>query len=557
MGLLTRIRGAVQEWRGNPLDNPSMSLMNPAIWSWLAGGEPTASGELISEQTALQIVTVYACVRVLAESVAGLPLKLYERLSAGRQEAVDQDLFDLLTIAPNAEMTAFSFFETLVGSLALCGNAYAEIQRSGSDVLGLWPLHPLKTEPFRMGKVLQYRTSDGMQDGQTRVIAAEDILAIPLFSFDGLKGLSPIQLARQDLGLSRAATKFGARFFANGGRPGGVLSTSSNLNPKQQDDMKTSWQQSNGGENQGKTALLWGDWKYQQIGINLEDSQFLAARQFSRCDIAALFRCPSHMVGDNTRLSNSNHEQQSLSFVTDTLRPYLCRIEQEVHRKLMPAKGRNAGKFFVSFDVRERLRGDFASQMAGFAVGKQWGFYSTNMILEDLGENPIGAPGDVFWRPVNMVDASAPAPAVAVPAVSAEPKTEASAEPVPVPATAADRNALGVYSRALLSVFRDSLGRLCAREKRDAVTIDCIFRPVLSSLVAVAAGGADLESGVSDRLIRDLCKSLEKRSAEWSAAGVEELAAVEFTRLVRSLVANVGRELGAQKALKELEGVSE
>jgi HK97 family phage portal protein len=537
MGLLQRIQRSFGELRGNPLDNPSMSLTSPGIWAWLTGGEPTAAGELVNETNALQIVTVYACVRVLAESVASLPLKLYERLDNGRQEATDQDLYELLTISPNPEMTAFSFFETLVGSLALCGNAYAQIQRSGSTVQGLWPLHPLKTQPVRTpaGK-LMFQTSDGMANGASRLIDPDDMLAIPLFSFDGVKGLSPIQMARQDLGLAKAATKFGARFFSNGGRPSGVLSTASVLNPKQHDDMKSSWQSSNGGENQGKTALLWGDWKYQQIGINLEDSQFLATRQFARCDIAALFRVPSHMVGDNTRLSNSNHEQQSLSFVTDTLRPYLNRIEQEVHRKLMPSTGRNAGKYFVSFDVRERLRGDFATTMAGFAVGKQWGFYNTNQILEDLGENPIGARGDDYWMPVNFQVVGAPAATIPTPA---------------------DRNALGDYAAALGGLFRDGLGRLLAREKRDCGAMESIFRPLLDSLLAVAKGSAELDPVVCERLVRDALKAFEKRSGDWTPEKADEIAGPEFIRLVRGMVANVGREIGAQTALKQLEGKSD
>ena len=408
MSLVSAIKSAIGiEQRNNPMENPAVSLSSPALWGWLNNGEPTASGELVNDVTALQQSTVYSCVRVLSESVASLPLKLYERLARGRLEAVDEPLYRLLAVEPNSEMSAFTFWETFTGSLALTGNAYAQIQRNpAGDVVALWPLHPRQTEPIRLPDgSLAYRTADGMQQGQTRIIPAKDVLACPLFCFDGLRGLSPINQAKQAIGLARAAEKYGSRFFGNGSRPGGVLSTTASLDDKQQSLIRDSWTSAQGGENQGKTAFLYGDWSYQQIGLSPEESQFLATRQFQRAEIAALFRVPPHMVGDTTRLSNSNHEQQSLSFVTDTLRPYLSRIESEISRKLLPTD--DSGKtYFVQFDVTERLRGDFATTMQGYAVGRQWGWFSANDVRRELGENPGGPELDTYLVPVNMADAA-------------------------------------------------------------------------------------------------------------------------------------------------------
>jgi phage portal protein BeeE len=165
MGILDIFRS--RESRANPLNNPAVSLSSPAIWSWITGGEPTAAGEEVNHFTAMQAVSVYACVRVIAESVASLPLKLYEKNNKGRLEAVDVPLYDLLAVAPNVEMSAFTFWETLTGCLTLTGNAYAQIDRDkGKRITSLLPLHPLKTEPYRKKDgTLAYRTTDGEATG--------------------------------------------------------------------------------------------------------------------------------------------------------------------------------------------------------------------------------------------------------------------------------------------------------------------------------------------------------------------------------------------------------
>jgi HK97 family phage portal protein len=542
MGIRSYLKNLRGEKRGgNPLDNPSVSLASPAIWAWINQGNPSASGELVNEVSALQVTTVYACVRTIAESIASLPLKLYERLPKGRQEAADAPLYDLLAYEPNPEMTAFSFVETLSGCLALTGNCFAQIVRNGAgQPSALYPLHPLKTTPVRLPDgSLAYKTSDGETLGSARVLSSDDVLHVPLFCFDGLKGLSPIQQARETIGLSRAAEKFGARFFGNGSRPSGVLSSESDMDEQQQESVRESWAAANAGVNQNRTAVLPGKWTYQQIGLSPEDSQFLATRQFQRTDIAALFRVPSHMVGDTSRLSNSNHEQQSLQFVTDTLRPYLCRFEQEIIRKLLPDTGRNSGRYFVQFDVRERLRGDFATTMQGFATGKQWGWYTTNMILEDLGENPVGPEGDVLWAPVNMTNAKN--------------LVNPSAPPTP---DQSERAILSQYAPAFISLFRDAVGRATARTQRSIDSLSAIFTPLLVSISAVFIDAAraqfsltDTWNPATDKLIREHLKSIEKRAAGWTADKADEITGLELQKAVRALHINIYRDAGAAVAL--------
>ena len=178
----------------SPLDNPAIPISSPAMWDYMTGGDPTASGERINEANAMQISTVYSCVTLLSTMASSLPLKLIERTDAGHIEAIDNSLHYLLAVEPNPEMTSVTFVEQLVGSLAYTGNAYAQLERSSlGQVVALWPLNPLKTEPIRLpNKVLAFKTSDGEEAGKFRIIPAEDCIHVPPFSLSGRKGLSPI-----------------------------------------------------------------------------------------------------------------------------------------------------------------------------------------------------------------------------------------------------------------------------------------------------------------------------------------------------------------------------
>lgn len=426
-----RLASFIDKRSGSP-DNPATPLS--AIAKWLNAGQSSVAGEMVNENIALTITTVRTCVTVLAESVASLPCVLYETTPKGRIVAEDHPLHDILYRQPNDEMSGFTFWESIVGGNALTGNSYAEVAWTKANQVGeLYPLNPLLTEPYRMptGKI-GYRTKQGTQDSATwRHIDAENCLHFRLFSLDGLKGLSPITLMRQSLGLSLAAEKFGAKFFGNGSKPGGVLSsTKEDLDETQVADARAAWEAAQGGSNQGRTAVLSGEWKYMQIGLSPEDSQFLATRTFQRADIAAAFRVPSHMAGDTSKISNSSYEQMTLSFVSDTLRPILTRLEAEINRKLLPDVGRKANKYFAKFDLSERLRSDHATTMAGIAIGRQWGLLQTDEGRVALGLNPIGDTSRLC--PVNMMNAELIPKQTVVPngAPGAAP-----AEPAPAPAT--------------------------------------------------------------------------------------------------------------------------
>ena len=240
-----------------------------------------------------------------------------------------------------------------------------------------------------------------MPDGTYRLIAAKDVLHFPLFSMDGVKGVGPISSARESFATARAMEKYGARFFANNAQPPSLLiRNGSSPDPKVQTEIRESWRAAHAGENQHSQGFLFGDWKVETIGLNPEDTQFIAATNYTRADIAAMFRVAPQMVGSLERLSNNNYTQQQLSFVTDTLRPIIIRIEQEIQRKLLSGKG--AKDLFVTFDVTERTRGDFEAQIRTLALGRQWGIMTGNECRAELGMNPVGPEGDILIVPVNI-----------------------------------------------------------------------------------------------------------------------------------------------------------
>lgn len=374
--------------RDKPVDKAA-----DAGYSFLFGR--TTSGKPVNERTAMQTTAVYACVRILAEAVASLPLHVYEYQDDGGKKLVhDHPLYYLLHDEPNPEMTSFVFRETLMSHLLIWGNAYAQIIRDGAGrVLGLYPLLPDKMEVQRDDKGNIYyvysRNSDEnptFKEYGNIKLKAEDVLHIPGLGFDGLIGYSPIAMAKNAVGMTLACEEYGASFFANGANPGGVLEHPGVL--KDPSKVRESWNSVYRGVNNAhKIAVLEEGMKYQQIGIPPEEAQFLETRKFQINEIARLYRIPPHMVGDLDKSSFSNIEQQSLEFVKYTLDPWVIRWEQSLQRSLLLSGEK--GKYFIKLNVDGLLRGDYQSRMNGYAVGRQNGWFSANDIREMENMNPI------------------------------------------------------------------------------------------------------------------------------------------------------------------------
>lgn len=375
-------------------------LSNPNQWfiDWAMGGPPSLSGVDVNETTALNNTAVMACVRILAETIASLPVITYKRLkTGGKDRAPEHHLYRVLHDEPNEEMSAFTFFETLVYHQAIWGNAYAEIEWDASGrVKALWPLLPDQTWMRRdaAGQIWYHTTIP--RTGETVALPAYRVLHVPGLGFDGMQGYSPIRLHRETIGLAVATEKYGASFFGNGARPGGVLEHPGKLSDPAQKNLRTSWNEMHQGlEKQHRIAILEEGMTYKSIGLPPEDSQFLETRKFQVTEIARMYRVPPHMLADLERATFSNIEHQSIDFVVHTIRPWLVRWEQAIRRKLLT--DREKGTFFVEFLVDGLLRGDVKSRSEALQIQRQNGVINADewREIENMNPQPDGT-GKVY-----------------------------------------------------------------------------------------------------------------------------------------------------------------
>lgn len=398
MGLFSKLFKA----RDKPKDR-----ITGSNYSFFFGG--TTSGKPVNEYTAMQMTAVYSCVRILAEAVAGLPLHLYKyNASGGKEKALSHPLYFVLHDEPNPEMSSFVFRETLMTHLLLWGNAYAQIIRNGKgEVIALYPLMPNRMSVDRDSSGALYYTYTRYSEeaptmnGMTVTLRPSDVLHIPGLGFDGLVGYSPIAMAKNAIGMAIACEEYGAKFFANGAAPGGVLEHPGTIKDPQK--VRDSWNAAyQGSSNSHRVAVLEEGMKYQPIGISPEQAQFLETRKFQINEIARIFRVPPHMVGDLEKSSFSNIEQQSLEFVKYTLDPWVIRWEQAISRALLRPDEKKL--YFAKFNVDGLLRGDYVSRMNGYATARQNGWMSANDIreLENLDRIPPELGGDLYLINGNM-----------------------------------------------------------------------------------------------------------------------------------------------------------
>ena len=388
-------------------DKPQNKTVGSSF-SFMMGG--STSGKSVTERSSMQMTAGYACVRILSEAIAGLPLHLYRyKEGGGKEQAVDTNLYRLLHDEPNPEMTSFVFRETLMTHLLLWGNAYAQIIRNGKgEVIALYPLMPNKMSVDRDEKGQLYYTylraneEAATMTGNTVTLKPSDVLHIPGLGFDGLVGYSPIAMAKNAIGMAIACEEFGAKFFANGAAPSGVLEHPGTI--KDPAKVRDSWNSTFGGSaNSGKVAVLEEGMKYTPISISPEQAQFLETRKFQNNGIARIFRVPPHMVGDLEKSSFSNIEQQSLEFVKYTLEPWVVRWEQALSRALLSATEKPT--YFFKFNLEGLLRGDYQSRMNGYAIARQNGWMSANDIreLENQDRIPAEEGGDLYLINGNML----------------------------------------------------------------------------------------------------------------------------------------------------------
>jgi len=378
------------------------SLPGPADDYWYGPlGTPSASGIEVTPDSALQVPTVLACVRVLAETVASLPLHVYRRLpNGGKQREPNHPLYDLLHSAPNAWQTSFEWREMMIGHLCLRGNAYSRIvpgRRGWVDQL--IPLHPDRIKIYLVEDA-RLRYEHRPQQGPPVSYTQDEILHIRGLSSDGYVGLSPIALARETIGLAVAQERHGARFFKNNARPGVVLEHPGKMKPESKIELRKQWEHMHAGsDNAHRTAVLEEGMKANQLGLTNEDSQWLESRGFQDKEIARIFRVPPHMVGILDRATFSNIEHQGLDFTKHTIRPWLVRIEQRLRGLLIAPR-----TFFAEFLIDGLLRGDSKARSAFYQLAILSGWMTRNevRVLENLNPAPPGSGLDDFLTPLNM-----------------------------------------------------------------------------------------------------------------------------------------------------------
>ncbi len=387
-----RVKSALLDWLGVPI-----SLRDAAFWKEMGG--TSASGKRVTVDKALQLSAVWACVRLLSESVSTLPLRLYERRDDGsRVQATEHPLYRLLTVSPNAEMTPARFILMIVASIALRGNAFVEKKRVGSRIVALVPLLPqcMVVKRLDTGR-LEYTYTE---NGQQRVIGEKDLMHIRGFGLDGVCGLLPVNTGRDIFGAAMSADEAAAKVFAQGMQVSGILSSDTKLTDVQREQLRKNLTNFMVSTNSGKILVAEAGLKYQGITMNPEAAQMLETRNFAIEEICRWFRVPPFMVGHMDKQSSwaSSVEGMNLQWLTNGLRPLLENIEQEISRCLLD----NDGRYFAEFSVEGLLRADSAGRASYYTTGLQNGWMSRNEVrrLENLPPIPGG---DVYTVQSNLL----------------------------------------------------------------------------------------------------------------------------------------------------------
>jgi len=381
------------------------------FFAQLLESSKSTAGVTVTPDNALELAAVWACVRVKQEDIGKLPCHLYQKQKDGsRERATKHPLYELVLSRPNRLQTAFDFKAFMQGQLDLRGNALAIKEFDGrGQVVNLWPV------PW--SAVVVKTTQDNRQafyeitfpSGRRETFPADGVVHLRGLSIDGVVGLSPISYHRETIGLGKAAETYGAAFFGNNAKPGGMLTVKQTIGPEAAAKLRADWEDRfQGPENAHKLVILDGEMDWKQIGMDNADAQFVETRKLTNQDIYRIYRMPPHKVGDLERATFSNIEQQSLEYVTDCLLSDMVRWEQTLKRDLLTDTERAAGYFF-EFMPDALLRGDMKSRYEAYAIARNWGVLSVNEIRDRENLNRI-TNGDIYLQPLNMIEAGSPTP---------------------------------------------------------------------------------------------------------------------------------------------------
>lgn len=386
-----RVKSALLNWLGVPI-----SLTAGTFWEEWFGA--SSSGKVVTADKAIQLSAVWACVRLLSESISTLPLKIYVRQSDGsRKAATDHPAYSILCRRPNSEMTPSRFMLMVVASICLRGNAFIEKKFIANRLVSLVPLLPQNMVVKRLTTgALEYKYTE---NGNERVIPVKNIMHIRGFGLDGVCGMMPMKTGRDVIGSAMAVEESAAKIFEQGLQSSGFLSADNALNDEQRERLRSYMAAFTGSKNAGKIMVLEGGLKYQGVTMNPEDAQMLESRSFSIEEICRWFRVPPFMVGHTTKQSSwaSSLEGMNLQFLTHTLRPLLVNIEQEIGRCLLDSDD----EVFAEFSVEGLLRADSAGRAAYYTSALQNGWMSRNDVRRLENMPPIEG-GDIYTVQLNL-----------------------------------------------------------------------------------------------------------------------------------------------------------
>ena len=374
----------------------SYSLDSPGLMNMIMRGE-TPSLNAVGPETAMRLSTVYACVKILSETVSTLPCHLF-KLSDDRTSKShlwNDVMHALVHKSPNDWQTAQEFWQQQMVNLCLRGNSYNYIVRAGSSGR-IVAIHPLPVDAVSVNVYAQNRVEYSVavgENGVTRseVFQAGEILHFKTMSMDGIRGVSPISYQGHLLGGSIEARDHANNVFANGSTPRGVLMVDGTLSDEAYTNLKDSWASSHAGtQNANRVALLEAGVKFEPISMSPGDVQLLETRRMSREEICGIFRVPPHMVADLSRATFSNISEQSMDFYRSAISPYLKTFESRLNYSFL---GDSTREF--KFDVSELIRGDFAGEVDAYKKLLEIGVMSPNEVRARLDMNPRDG-GDDF-----------------------------------------------------------------------------------------------------------------------------------------------------------------
>ncbi|WP_205955170.1 phage portal protein [Pantoea stewartii] len=386
-----KVKSALLNWLGVPI-----GLTTGTFWQEWMG--MSSSGKVVSADKAIQLSAVWACVRLLSESVSTLPLKIYQRQDDGsRKPATQHPAYQVLCRRPNLEMTPSRFMLMLVASICLRGNGFVEKKMIRNKLVSLVPLLPQNMVVKRLDDgSLQYTYTE---TSSQRVIPVKNIMHIRGFGLDGVCGMMPMMAGRDVIGAAMAVEESAAKIFENGLQSSGFLSAETALDKDQRERLRGYMQAFTGSRNAGKIMVLEGGLKYQNVTMNPEAAQMLESRAFSIEEICRWFRVPPFMVGHADKQSSwaSSVEGMNLQFLTNTLRPLLVNIEQEISRCLLDGDE----ELFAEFSVEGLLRADSAGRSAYYTTALQNGWMSRNDVRRLENMPPIEG-GDIYTVQLNL-----------------------------------------------------------------------------------------------------------------------------------------------------------